>query len=78
MAIAEYGDSGRVYHVASGIPVTMRELLNRYLSIYKLDTSIVQEAPVLSNRSGYDVPVIYADVSKTMQLMRIWRTSVKA
>lgn len=78
LAIAEYGDSGRVYHVASGIPVTMRELLNRYLSIYKLDTSIVQEAPVLSNRSGYDVPVIYADVSKTMQLMRIWRTSVKA
>jgi nucleoside-diphosphate-sugar epimerase len=78
LAVAEHGDSGQVYHVASGIPVTMRELLNRYLSLNKLDASIVQEADALSNRSGYDVPVIYADVTKTMQLMKIWRTSGKA
>jgi GDP-4-dehydro-6-deoxy-D-mannose reductase len=47
----------------------MHELLNRYLTINKLDASIVQEAAALSNRSGYDVPVIYADMTNTMQLM---------
>lgn len=78
LAIAEYADSGRVYHVASGIPVTMREVLNRYLSLNKLDALIVQESAALTNRTGYDVPVIYADISNTMQLMKIWRDSVEA
>lgn len=71
LAIAEYADSGQVYHVASGIPVTMREVLNRYLIINRLNASIVQESALLSNRRGYDVPVIYADVSNTMQLMQL-------
>jgi GDP-4-dehydro-6-deoxy-D-mannose reductase len=75
LAIAEQGVSGRVYHVASGIPVTMRELLNRYLTINKLDASIVQEAAALSNRSGYDVPVIYADITNTMQLIGVRKFS---
>lgn len=76
--IAAHGEPGRVYHVASGIPVTMRDLLDRYLATYKLDTSIVQEANELSNRTGYDVPAIYANVTSTEQLMKDWRTSVKA
>lgn len=70
LAIAEHGVSGRIYHVASGIPITMRELLNRYLTTYKLDASIVQESPALTNRTGYDVPVIYADITNTLQLMK--------
>lgn len=70
LAIAEQGASGRVYHVASGNPVTMRELLHHYLATNKLDASIVQESAALTNRSGYDVPVIYADVTSTMQLMQ--------
>jgi GDP-4-dehydro-6-deoxy-D-mannose reductase len=70
LAIAEQGTSGQVYHVASGIPVTMRELLHRYLMLNKLDTSIVQESAALTNRSGYDVPVIYADITNTAQLMK--------
>jgi nucleoside-diphosphate-sugar epimerase len=69
LAIAEYAVSGSVYHVASGIPVTMREMLNRCLALHKLDVSIVRESPQLSNRKGYDVPVIYADVVKTMRLL---------
>ncbi len=35
-AIARGAEGGRVCHVASGIPVTMRELLDRYLPAYSL------------------------------------------
>lgn len=71
VAIAEHAVAGRVYHVASGNPITMRELLNHYLTLNQLDASIVQESAALTNRSGYDVPVIYADVTNTMQLMQL-------
>lgn len=70
LAIAAHGESGRVYHVASGKPVKMRDILIRYLAINKLDASIVQEDAGLSNRIGYDVPAIYADITSTLQLMR--------
>ena len=66
--IAEFGESGLVYHIASGKPVVMRELLKATLREYDLDLSIVQEADEKSNRSGYDVPVIYADIKRTSQL----------
>ena len=66
--IAEYGEAGQVYHVASGKAVVMRDILLRYLEKNKLDISIVRESAALSNRAGYDVPVIYADVTKTSQL----------
>lgn len=78
LAIAAHGESGRVYHVASGKPIKMRDLLIHYLAIHKLDVSIVQEAADLTNRIGYDVPVIYADVTNTMQLMKVWRADVEA
>jgi nucleoside-diphosphate-sugar epimerase len=78
LAIATRADAGKVYHVASGIPVTMRAMLARYLTGNGLEASIVREGAGLSNRSGYDVPVIYADVSSTSQLMREWRESVEA
>jgi GDP-4-dehydro-6-deoxy-D-mannose reductase len=78
LAIAAHGESGQVYHVASGIPVTMRAMLARYLAIYKLDASIVNEGAELSNHSGYDVPAIYANITSTSQLMSVWRTSAKA
>ena len=66
--IAEFGESGHVYHVASGKPVVMRELLKDTLNEYGLDFSIVHEAEEKSNRSGYDVPVIYADMNHTLRL----------
>jgi len=69
LAIARYGESGRVYHVASGKPVEMREILMRYLTAHKLDKLIVRESANLSNRVGYDVPAIYADITRTLQLM---------
>lgn len=78
LAIADHGESGRVYHVASGKPVKMREILRRYLAIHKLDAAIVCEAAELTNRIGYDVPAIYADITSTLQLMRAERTRVDA
>lgn len=78
LAIAAHGKSGCVYHVASGKPVTMRDILSSYLAIHKLDVSIVHEAAALTNRIGYDVPEIYADVTNTMLLMKVRRASVEA
>ena len=69
MAIALHGEAGGVYNVASGIPVTMREVLGRYLAAHGLNMDIVQEKIELTNRVGYDVPVIYADVLRITQLM---------
>lgn len=66
--IAEFGESGHVYHVASGKPVVIRELLKDTLNEYGLDLSIVHEAEEKTNRSGYDVPVIYADMNYTLKL----------
>lgn len=68
LTVADHGESGQVYHVASGKPVVMREILVRYLEKNQLDISIVKESAGLSQRTGYDVPVIYADVSKTSRL----------
>ncbi len=67
--VIEHGVSGEVYHIASGQPVTMREMLLRYLKKNKLDSSLVREAHENTNRKGYDVPVIYADVSKLKHLL---------
>jgi nucleoside-diphosphate-sugar epimerase len=71
MAIAEQGRSGRVYHVGSGKGITMRELLRSYLAGEGQDFSIVDEASANSNRKGYDVPVIYADISETNALLAL-------
>lgn len=76
LAIADYGEAGEVYHVASGQPVTMRELLARDLAAHGLHDSIVVEGSDLSNRRGYDVPSIYADISKTAALLKKWGTDV--
>lgn len=70
LAIAEYGEAGRVYHVASGRPVTMRDLLVRELAVHGLHESIVVEGASLTNRRGYDVPSIYADIARTIALLK--------
>jgi nucleoside-diphosphate-sugar epimerase len=77
LAIAGGAEAGRVCHVASGIPVTMRALLDRYLAAHKLDATIVREAAG-SDRGGYDVPAIYADVAGTKELMGSMRKRLEA
>lgn len=70
VAIATHGQGGRIYHVGSGKPVMMRELLRSMLAANGLGHIVVRESPTLSNRAGYDVPAIYADMSRTQQLMQ--------
>jgi GDP-4-dehydro-6-deoxy-D-mannose reductase len=68
-AIATLGNTGEVYHVASGVPVVVRDLLKVYLAAEGLDLSCVDEGQEHTNRYGYDVPLIFADISKTQRLM---------
>lgn len=70
LTIADSGEAGKVYHVASGRPITMRELLVRELAAHGLDESIVVEGTPFTNRRGYDVPAIYADMSQTIALQK--------
>jgi len=58
------GLSGQVYHVASGVPVRMRDLLDQLLQARGLSRDCVREAP-RPTLDKLDAPVIYADITKT-------------
>lgn len=66
--IAAHGKSGEVYHVASGTPISMRALLHTMLSDAGLDPSIVREDAMEVGKRKHDVPVIFADMTKTRNL----------
>lgn len=68
LLIAAKGMSGEVYHVASGRPIVMRDLLARLLREASIDPAVVREAPERPTRMGTDVPIIYADLTKTRAL----------
>lgn len=70
MAIAEHGVAGEVYHVASGRPMAVREVLHAMLDRAGIPRDVVTESvPNAGGRGGYDVPVIFADMTKTRALM---------
>jgi nucleoside-diphosphate-sugar epimerase len=68
LAIARRGAAGGVYHVASGRPVRMRDLLHQMLRDGGLDTSIIDEVAKPA-RNGYDAPIIYANITRTTSLL---------
>lgn len=68
LLIAGRGVRGEVYHVASGRPITMRDLLARLLREASIPADAVREAPDRPTRMGTDVPIVYADTSKTRAL----------
>lgn len=68
LRIAERGVAGEVYHVASGRPVVLRDLLGRLLAEAGIPAAAVREAPERPTRMGTDVPMIYADITKTRAL----------
>ncbi|MDF3034819.1 MAG: rmd, GDP-4-dehydro-6-deoxy-D-mannose reductase [Paucimonas sp.] len=78
LAIAAHAEPGSVHHIASGIPVSMHELLRRLLEKSGLDMTIVRSSNASTNRTGYDVPEIYADMTRTMKLMNLWRSRAEA
>ena len=65
--IAKKGISGQVYNVGSGKSLQMRSLLNTILDDAGLDKSIIKENIFL--KSHKESNIIYADISKTNQLM---------
>lgn len=67
-AIAARGTAGAVYHVASGRPTRIGDLLDQMLGAAGLDRSVVEAAPPQAVRPGYDVPVIYAEIARTLAL----------
>lgn len=69
--IATRGKSGEVYHVASGKPVLMRQLLRKLMADAGLELSNVKENVGVVRRPGYDVPIIFADTTKTSNLWRL-------
>ncbi len=69
LAIAELGDAGRVYNVGSGVPITMKDLLCQELASNGLADVTVVEATGATDNRGYDVPLIYADVSHVSALL---------
>jgi GDP-4-dehydro-6-deoxy-D-mannose reductase len=68
-AVALHGKAGNIYHIASGRPVTVRDVLRQHLVSHGLDMTCVEEGAEHSNHAGYDVPVVFADISKTRQLL---------
>lgn len=70
LKIAECGETGHVYHVASGIPISIRDILYQYLAEYNIDETIVKESAELTTHTGYSIQEIYADVTRTKQLMQ--------
>jgi len=70
LLIADKGKTGDVYHVASGEPVRMRDLLAEMLASANLDMSVVREEKSINRGIGYDIPIIYADMGKTTGLTR--------
>ena len=68
LAISERGISGDVYHVGSGTPTTMAALLDRMLADAGLDRGAVR-LDTSGPRPRHDVPVIFADMTKTRRLM---------
>lgn len=69
-AIMQHGLPGHIYHVGSGKAKTMHELLIEELHLNGLASAPIQESAGFSNRAGYDVPIIYANIEKTLLLMQ--------
>jgi len=65
--VMRFGQSGQEYHVASGVPTRMRDLLHQELRRRGLPVDCARE--VLDPPAGkLDAPEIYADISKTNAL----------
>lgn len=61
LALAEQGEPGATYNVASGRPVTMLRLLESLIDEFAVDASIVTDP---SRVRAVDQPSVYADISR--------------
>lgn len=70
LLIAKHAMTGNIYHVASGIPTTMREFLSMQLKAHSLDDSMIRISQSCLSPKGPGVPMIFADMTKTNRLKR--------
>ena len=69
LLIAERGKTGEVYNVGSGKATSMRDLLYKLISNANVPGETVVEAGTANTGpSRIDVPVIFADLTKTLSL----------
>jgi len=70
LAIAEHGITGEIYNVGSGFPQKIRSILMGMLIKEGVpDVDVVESKLEVIKEKGFDVPVIYADMAKTLRLM---------
>jgi GDP-4-dehydro-6-deoxy-D-mannose reductase len=70
IAIEKHGVSGEIYNVGSGVSIDIRSVLKRILTNEGiLECKIVESSSGALGRKGYDVPLIYADISKVSALV---------
>ena len=73
--IAECGISGEIYNVGSGVSKKPRSILMGMLEKEGVPLScIVESGSEVIGRKGFDVPVIYADITKVSALIKLPRT----
>ena len=68
-SIINYGKTQNIYHVASGMPITMRDFAFKQLLLNGLDRNILEERKLFVNSGGIEVSIIFADMKKTEKLM---------
>lgn len=78
MTIAEKGCTGEVYHIASGKPRLMRDILKRFLEEFNLDFSVIKEGCPIPEKLKNDVPLIYADTHKISALCALHKQKKRA
>jgi len=66
--IMNNGLPGEIYNVGTGVPMKTKVLLEKILREEDLDMSIIEETET-GRHESYDVPQIYADVTKLKQLI---------
>lgn len=70
IAIAELGKSGEIYNVGSGVPRKMRSILEDMLAKEGISQwPVIESSPQIIAGKGFDVPIIYADISKVSGLI---------
>jgi nucleoside-diphosphate-sugar epimerase len=69
LAIADRGITGEIYNVGSGVPKKMRTILMEMIDKEAVPyETIVESSSEAVGRVGFDVPIIYADMTKTSKL----------
>jgi nucleoside-diphosphate-sugar epimerase len=70
-SIAERGFKGEIYHVASGVPITIENMLRKMIVEANLDEALIEARVESQFRSSVDVRRIYANIEKTTKLLNV-------